>query len=65
MARAPINGITTPEKHKTTDINFDRVSLSPEPEGNTAAKINVKKLDTELNSVTIAASLGSKANWNK
>lgn len=48
-----------------TATNFDNVNLSPVADGNRAAKINVKKLDVELNKVTIAVSFGSNANWNK
>lgn len=43
---------------------FDTVSLSPQDEGNIAAKISVKKLEVELSNVTMAVSLGSRASWN-
>lgn len=40
---------------------FDTVSLSPHDEGNMAARTNVKRLEVELNKVTMAVSLGSNA----
>lgn len=45
-----------------TVTNFDNVNLSPLDDGKKAASTNVKKLDVELNSVTIAVSVGSNAN---
>lgn len=60
-----IKTLTTPDKLRLTATNFDNVNLSPEADGNRAAKINVKKLDIELNNVTIAVSFGCRANWYK
>ena len=49
----------------STATNLVNVNLSPWADGKRAAKTKVKKLDVELNSVTIAVSFGSSANWNK
>lgn len=47
-----------------TATSFDSVNLSPDNEGNIDAKINVKKLEVVLKSVTREVSAGSSANWN-
>lgn len=53
---------TTPPIQSKTANNLDNVNLSPLADGNIAARTNVKKLDVELNSVTMAVSFGSNAN---
>lgn len=55
--------LTAPPILIATAKNFDKVKRSPtDDDGKIAAKPNVKRLDNELNNVTNAVSLGSKAN---
>lgn len=62
MKRKRKNLLTTPLILNMTDKNLDKVNLSPLDDGKKAANTNVKKLDVELNNVTIAVSVGSSAN---
>lgn len=57
--------LTTPIKQNITATNLDNVNLSPLDDGKNAAKTRVKNVDVELSKVTMAASLGSRASWNK
>lgn len=57
--------LTTPIKQNITATNLDNVNLSPFDDGKSAASTNVKNVDVELSNVTMAASFGSSANWNK